>query len=75
MKKKIASILTVIAIATAALWNINENQEQTKLSEWSDIISSNVEALASGESGGTWNVYYRPEGDGYNCWPGGSEKC
>lgn len=75
MKKKILGLLAVTVLALAAAWNINENNPEIKLGEWSDITLSNIEALARGESGGKWNVYYRPEGDGYNCWSGGSESC
>ncbi len=41
-----------------------------------DLTLENVEALANSEtSSGEWIIYYRPEGDGYNCTKGGSEYC
>ena len=47
MKKKIMGAIAFIAIAVAAGWNVQQNQNKT---EMSDLTLENIEALASGES-------------------------
>jgi hypothetical protein len=49
MKKKILGGIAVFVIAVVAAWNVNLNSQKSDLS---DISLANVEALASGESGG-----------------------
>ena len=55
MKKRIIGIIMIAAIAMAAGWNVMQNKSETALS---DIVLSNVEALASGESGIDNGSYY-----------------
>lgn len=49
MKKKILGITIMAIVALAAGWNINQSDNNIKLS---DLALDNVEALASGEGGG-----------------------
>lgn len=49
MKKKNSVIAIMAAIAFATGWNIYQSNNETKLT---DLALNNVEALASGESGG-----------------------
>ncbi len=46
MRKKILGIVVMAVVAVAAAWNINQNENEIKLS---DLALDNVEALASGE--------------------------
>ena len=48
MKKKILGIVVMAAVALTAGWNINQSDNDIKLS---DLALDNVEALASGEGG------------------------
>ncbi|MDD2953841.1 MAG: NVEALA domain-containing protein [Parabacteroides sp.] len=48
MKKKILGAALMAAVALAAGWNINQSENEVKLS---DLALDNVEALASGEGG------------------------
>jgi len=52
MKKKILGGVAVMAVAAVAALNLNFSNNQHNLSE---LSLSNVEALASGESGGVIN--------------------
>ncbi len=47
MKKKIFCVITIIFIATIAVWNINQNEEEIAPSE---LMLSNIEALAQSET-------------------------
>lgn len=49
MKKNIVGVIAVVAIAAMAGYNVYSSQNDGKLS---DLALANVEALASGESGG-----------------------
>lgn len=73
MRKNILGIAVMAAVAIAAAWNINQSENDIKLS---DIALDNVEALASCETsvGGScwWNnsSYSRCcEGSYYGCSP------
>jgi hypothetical protein len=57
MKKKIISIVFLVAIAIAAAWGFSQNQDELALS---DLTLENVEALASCETiaGSCWLSYY-----------------
>ena len=46
MRKKILGIAVMAVVAVAAAWNINQSENEIKLS---DLALDNVEALASGE--------------------------
>ena len=48
MRKKILGIAVMAVVAVAAAWNINQSENEIKLS---DLALDNVEALASGEGG------------------------
>ena len=48
MRKKILGIAVMAVVAVAAAWNINQSENEIKLS---DLALDNVEALASGECG------------------------
>ena len=48
MRKKILGIAVMAVVAVAAAWNINQSENEIKLS---DLALDNVEALASGEVG------------------------
>ena len=45
MRKKILGIAVMAVVAVAAAWNINQSENEIKLS---DLALDNVEALASG---------------------------
>jgi len=47
MRKKILGIAVMAVVAVAAAWNINQSENEIKLS---DLALDNVEALASGEA-------------------------
>ena len=47
MKKKIMGAIAFVAIAVAAGWNVQQNNNKV---EMSDLTLENIEALASGES-------------------------
>lgn len=49
MKKKVFGAVALIAIAVAAGWNYQQNNNKV---EMSDLTLENIEALASGEGGG-----------------------
>ena len=49
MRKKILGIVVMTVVAVSAAWNINQSENEIKLS---DLALDNVEALASGEGGG-----------------------
>ncbi|WP_261385656.1 NVEALA domain-containing protein [Parabacteroides distasonis] len=51
MRKKILGIAVMAVVAVAAAWNINQSENEIKLS---DLALDNVEALASGEGGSGW---------------------
>ena len=55
MKKKIIGGIAVLAIAAVAAWNVGVNLNSQK-NELPDVMLVNVEALASGEGGGTGNT-------------------
>lgn len=46
MRKKILGIAVMAVVAVAAAWNINQSENEIKLS---DLALDNVEALASGK--------------------------
>ena len=46
MRKKILGIAVMAVVAVAAAWNINQSENEIKLS---DLALDNVEALARGE--------------------------
>ncbi|WP_455630193.1 NVEALA domain-containing protein [Parabacteroides sp.] len=48
MKKRIIGIAVMAAVALTTGWNINQSENDIKLS---DLALDNVEALASGEGG------------------------
>ena len=61
MRKKILGIAVMAVVAVAAAWNINQSENEIKLS---DLALDNVEALASGEGGsgycsysGGWDIH------------------
>lgn len=56
MRKKILSAALMAAVALAAGWNINRSNNDILLS---DLALNNVEALASGESGGGGSDCYK----------------
>lgn len=85
MRKKIlgAVLITVVAVATG--WNFNQIKNETRLS---DLIMTNVEALANSEgahgAGGIankkcpiWNISYSESWSGttIECSTGGPYKC
>ncbi|WP_455623322.1 NVEALA domain-containing protein [Parabacteroides sp.] len=49
MKKRIIGIAVMAAVALTTGWNINQSENDIKLS---DLALDNLEALASGEGGG-----------------------
>ncbi|MDR1502588.1 MAG: NVEALA domain-containing protein [Prevotella sp.] len=66
MKRIYLSMIIIAAIASAAAWNFNRNQNEAGLS---DLTLANVEALASGEGGttattclGLWGSCSTPSG-------------
>lgn len=65
MKRIIGIILIVVAAATG-VWNFNQTQNEVELS---DLALANVEALANGESGGSFgcgdNAAYEWDSDWY----------
>jgi len=73
MKKKIFGAVLVVAIAAGAMMNVNLNKTSNK----GDLALANVEALAQTESvwNPIWNVYFRPDGTGFNCWQWGTNIC
>lgn len=70
MKKKITGIIVLAAIALTAGWNCYQSSQEIKLT---DLALTNVEALASGESGSCrlcthcWSC--TPSGNSYGCAP------
>ena len=54
MRKKILGIAVMAVVAVAAAWNINQSENEIKLS---DLALDNVEALASGEGGSGYCSY------------------
>ena len=54
MRKKILGIAVMAVVAVAAAWNINQSENEIKLS---DLALDNVEELARGE-GGSGNCSY-----------------
>lgn len=54
MRKKILGIAVMAVVAVAAAWNINQSENEIKLS---DLALDNVEALASGEGGSGYCGY------------------
>ena len=63
MKKKIFGAALISAMAVAAGWNFNQSKNETQLS---DLALANVEALANGESGGSFgcgNAAYEWDSD------------
>lgn len=54
MRKNILGIAVMAAVAVAATWNINQSENDIKLS---DLALDNVEALASGEGSGDCQTY------------------
>lgn len=74
--KKIIKIAMVAVVAAVAGMGIYSSQ---RADVTSDIMLTNVEALAQGEGGDynspIWERYYRPDGTGYNCTQTGNEKC
>lgn len=71
MKKKILGIAVIAMIAIAATWNMNATKKQVALS---DILLSNVEAIAGCETwGGScfWTTGYGSccSGGGLGCSP------
>lgn len=60
MGKKIIGVIAFAAIAVAAGWNYQQNNQDLELS---DMASANVEALARGEAGPDWGhteLVYNP---------------
>ncbi len=51
MIKKIIGIAVMAIVALATGWNISQSENEIKLS---DLALDNVEALASGETGGSY---------------------
>ncbi len=56
MKKKILGIAVMVVVALTVGWNINQSENDIKLS---DLALDNVEALASGEGGGGGSDCYK----------------
>ena len=54
MRKKILGRAVMAVVAVAAAWNINQSENEIKLS---DLALDNVEALASGEGGSGYCSY------------------
>ena len=54
MRKKILGIAVMAVVSVAAAWNINQSENEIKLS---DLALDNVEALASGEGGSGYCSY------------------
>ena len=54
MRKKILAIAVMAVVAVAAAWNVNQSENEIKLS---DLALDNVEALASGEGGSGYCSY------------------
>ncbi|WP_085537479.1 NVEALA domain-containing protein [Massilibacteroides vaginae] len=71
MKKKLLSIVAVAAVAVAAAWGFNQSSNDVALA---NVALSNVEALASGESGGKGTLYGNSSGTSFCCCPG-SNSC
>lgn len=77
MKKKLLYVLGVVAIAAVVSFNIYSAKSDVVLS---DLALANVEALASGESGGeNGTLYGNSDGTRFCCCPGtrtcGASKC
>ena len=51
MRKNILGIAVMAVVAVAAAWNINQSENEIKLS---DLALDNVEALANNEGGDGW---------------------
>uniref|UniRef100_UPI002598310D NVEALA domain-containing protein n=1 Tax=uncultured Parabacteroides sp. TaxID=512312 RepID=UPI002598310D len=70
MKLKIFWAVLFTAIAVAAGWNYSQSQNEVELS---DLALANVEALASGEGGGSCNWATREVSAGWEaiCISGG----
>lgn len=67
MKKNILKAVFVAAFAMMAGYGVYTTQIQTSLS---DLALDNVEALASGETGGRGTLYGNSAGTRYCCCPG-----
>lgn len=65
MKKKLYSVLAVVAIAAVAGYNVYSAKSEVKLS---DLALANVEALASGEWGTGFNCRWSADWTICNAW-------
>ena len=54
MKKKVLGVIAVVAVAAIAGYNVYTSQNDVKLS---DLVLSNVEALATGEDDWSYRLF------------------
>ena len=72
MGKKFFGVIAFVAIATAAVWNYQQNKQSVELS---DLALENVEALARNESGKKNKALAQKENVEYCCTPLNCNNC